>query len=369
MNSDIEDDIMDPVMQCTTLPSHSSFSQKKLVSFVTEIHTLSIDISLRDYAPVTRTDSTAAKPCQEDSYEFYLITGIPHHGLDLWLQIQIFYDHVDGTTQKGIDYAAGGRLRKLRPDEAWAAIESLNYENPDIEQLLGIMERKVDTLMKDAISLMGKSKSVFRLTTNEMYRPPSEPSRQEEFEHIVMNFIFDQEERITQLEDYMQVIAEEFMEFSSEVARRLKERIKENENKPRKIEKITKYPDTKVLENSAKHDFLENLEKKTFPTPANLLCVRYVRLIHSNPSQPRKNIFGFKPGERANLSRHNPSNSLTVQPPTQNDTTFMVNDPIKRDPSPHCSFTHVESNRVFDPGGKTHDLSFKGSHGLQFQNS
>ncbi|GKD35290.1 hypothetical protein Tco_1250799 [Tanacetum coccineum] len=43
MNSDIEDDIMDPVMQCTTLPSHSSFSQQKLFSFVTEIHTTSID--------------------------------------------------------------------------------------------------------------------------------------------------------------------------------------------------------------------------------------------------------------------------------------------------------------------------------------
>ncbi|GJR05507.1 hypothetical protein Tco_0528491 [Tanacetum coccineum] len=43
MNSDMEDDIMDPVMQCTTLPSHSGFSQKKLVSFVTEIHTTSID--------------------------------------------------------------------------------------------------------------------------------------------------------------------------------------------------------------------------------------------------------------------------------------------------------------------------------------
>ncbi|GKA06969.1 hypothetical protein Tco_0686193 [Tanacetum coccineum] len=41
--ADIEDDIMDPVMQCTTLPSHSGFSQKKLVSFVTEIHTTSID--------------------------------------------------------------------------------------------------------------------------------------------------------------------------------------------------------------------------------------------------------------------------------------------------------------------------------------
>ncbi|GJR34885.1 retrovirus-related pol polyprotein from transposon TNT 1-94 [Tanacetum coccineum] len=36
--ADIENDIMDLVMQCTTLPSHSSFSQQKLVSFVTEIH-------------------------------------------------------------------------------------------------------------------------------------------------------------------------------------------------------------------------------------------------------------------------------------------------------------------------------------------
>ncbi|GJT32476.1 hypothetical protein Tco_0922895 [Tanacetum coccineum] len=107
---------------------------------------------------------------------------------------------------------------------------------------------------------MGKSDSVFRLKTNEMYRPSSEPSRQKEFEHIVMNFIFNQEE---------------FMEFSLDVTRRLKERIKENDNKPRKIKKITKYPDTKVLKNSAKHNFLENLEKKKFPTPANLLCLRY----------------------------------------------------------------------------------------------
>ncbi|GJZ36610.1 hypothetical protein Tco_0582801 [Tanacetum coccineum] len=129
--------------------------------------------------------------------------------------------------------------------------------------------------MKDVISLMGESESIFRLTTNEMYQPPSEPSRQEEFEHIVMNFILDQEARVRQLEDYMRAIAEEFMEFSSEVARRLKERIKENENKPRKIEKITKYSDTKVLENSAKRDLLENLEKKTFPTSTNILCIRH----------------------------------------------------------------------------------------------
>ncbi|GJU76937.1 hypothetical protein Tco_1274007 [Tanacetum coccineum] len=152
-----------------------------------------------------------------------------------WLELQIFYDHVDNTIQISIDYAIGGKLRKLRPDKAWAAIERLaqyenegwndafvledispNYENPNIEQLLRIIEHKVDTLMKDAISLVGKSKSVFRLATNEMYRPPSEPLCQEEFEHIVMNFVLDQEERIRQLEDYMQAITDEFMEFSLE---------------------------------------------------------------------------------------------------------------------------------------------------------
>ncbi|GKA78279.1 hypothetical protein Tco_0784816 [Tanacetum coccineum] len=150
----------------------------------------------------------------------------------------------------------------------------------------------------------------------------------------------------------MQVTAEEFMEFSLEVTKRLKERIKENKNKPRKIEKITKYPNTKVLENGAKHDFLENLKKKAFPTSANLLCVRHVRLIHSNPSQPRKNIFGFKPGRRANLSCHSLSNLLTIQLPTQNDTTFMVDDPIKHDPSPYRSFTHAMSKRARSTRGQ-----------------
>ncbi|GKC77239.1 hypothetical protein Tco_1128013 [Tanacetum coccineum] len=52
--ADIEDDIMDPVMQCTTLPSHSGFSQQKLVSFVTEIHTTSIDFLTPIHKLLTR---------------------------------------------------------------------------------------------------------------------------------------------------------------------------------------------------------------------------------------------------------------------------------------------------------------------------
>ncbi|GKE49349.1 hypothetical protein Tco_1480607 [Tanacetum coccineum] len=69
--------------------------------------------------------------CQDESlYDAWtrfkdLIQKFSHHGLDLWLQVQIFYDYVDYTAQMAIDYAAGGRLKKLRLKEAWESIEDL----------------------------------------------------------------------------------------------------------------------------------------------------------------------------------------------------------------------------------------------------
>ena len=37
-----------------------------------------------------------------------LLHKVPHHGIDLWLQVQIFYDHVNFPTKRSIDQAAGG---------------------------------------------------------------------------------------------------------------------------------------------------------------------------------------------------------------------------------------------------------------------
>nr|GEW95751.1 ribonuclease H-like domain-containing protein [Tanacetum cinerariifolium] len=73
-------------------------------------------------------------PFQSDTIRMDLFQGptlkSPHRGIDLWLQVQIFYDHVDYTTQMAIDYAAGGRLRKLRPKKGCATIEKLaQYED------------------------------------------------------------------------------------------------------------------------------------------------------------------------------------------------------------------------------------------------
>ncbi|GJV06961.1 hypothetical protein Tco_1344617 [Tanacetum coccineum] len=72
--ADIEDDIMDPVMQCTTLPSHSGFSQKKLVLFVTEIHTTSIDFSQPIHKLLTRVLRIILVIVPEHPSDTYVLT-------------------------------------------------------------------------------------------------------------------------------------------------------------------------------------------------------------------------------------------------------------------------------------------------------
>ena len=59
-----------------------------------------------------------------------LLQKVPHHGIDLWLQVQIFYDHIDISTRWTIDQSAGGKLRDLSAEESWELIEDLAlYDN------------------------------------------------------------------------------------------------------------------------------------------------------------------------------------------------------------------------------------------------
>ncbi|GKB39950.1 MAK10-like protein [Tanacetum coccineum] len=59
-----------------------------------------------------------------------LLQKVPHHGIDLWLQVQIFYDHVNPATRRTIDQAAGGKLRDKNAKESWALLEDLAlYDN------------------------------------------------------------------------------------------------------------------------------------------------------------------------------------------------------------------------------------------------
>nr|GEV07373.1 hypothetical protein [Tanacetum cinerariifolium] len=119
------------------------------------------------------------------------------------------------------------------------------------------MECKVDTLMKEAISLPGRSESIFRITSITMYQLPPKPSRQEAFESLVMNFILDQEKRIKQLEEYISVIGGDFLQLSLEVIVKLKEEIR---LKKYRIEKITR---------ELVHEFFASFEFKNYASKGN----------------------------------------------------------------------------------------------------
>ncbi|GJR92615.1 hypothetical protein Tco_0264789 [Tanacetum coccineum] len=59
-----------------------------------------------------------------------LLHKVPHHGIDLWLQVQIFYDHVNPVTRRTINQSASGKLRDRNAKESWALLEDLAlYEN------------------------------------------------------------------------------------------------------------------------------------------------------------------------------------------------------------------------------------------------
>ncbi|GJY43121.1 reverse transcriptase domain-containing protein [Tanacetum coccineum] len=54
-----------------------------------------------------------------------LLQKVPHHGIGLWLQIQIFYDHVSFPLKREIDHASGGKLRDKSAKESWEIIKNL----------------------------------------------------------------------------------------------------------------------------------------------------------------------------------------------------------------------------------------------------
>nr|GEU32636.1 zinc finger, CCHC-type [Tanacetum cinerariifolium] len=184
-----------------------------------------------------------------------LLLKVPYYGLDLWLQVQIFYDHVDYTTQMAIDYAASGRLRKLRP---------ANVKQHDA------------SIAPRAIAL-----SSIRGSCDELH------SR-------------SRRERVKQLEEYMCIIGSDFMQISSKVVGKLKEEIRMEENKTKKIEKITRYPDTEDLEPLNGHKFSKALTEKAFfhtlkfASP-KLLGVKYVCTVFPSSPLVRESTFGFKP--------------------------------------------------------------------------
>nr|GEV39654.1 zf-CCHC domain-containing protein/DUF4219 domain-containing protein/UBN2 domain-containing protein [Tanacetum cinerariifolium] len=162
-----------------------------------------------------------------------LLQKVPHHGLDLWLQVQIFYYHVDYTTQMAIDYAAGGRLRKLRLEEAWETIEdlaqheeeewndptfskkeSLNYIDATLEHELESMDCRVESLMRNEVLLEYEVGFLF-----------PKMAYQEEVEAQILNLIHHQEDQVRQLEEDMRKTKDMFLCLADSLIATLKDKV------------------------------------------------------------------------------------------------------------------------------------------------
>ncbi|GKA56450.1 hypothetical protein Tco_0755522 [Tanacetum coccineum] len=134
-----------------------------------------------------------------------LLRKVPHHGLDLWLQVQIFYDHVNYTTQMAIDYAAGGWLRKLRLEEAWETIENLaQYKEEEWNE--PIFSKKGSPGYIDA-NLEQELESI---------------ERREEFEGQNTELIDDQEDQLA-ISGSMRNIKDTFMSIADSLLATMKE--------------------------------------------------------------------------------------------------------------------------------------------------
>ncbi|GJT10113.1 zinc finger, CCHC-type containing protein [Tanacetum coccineum] len=62
-----------------------------------------------------------------------LLQKVPHHGIDLCLKVQFFYDHVNPVTRRTIDQSVSGKLRDRNAKESWALLEYLALYDNKIE--------------------------------------------------------------------------------------------------------------------------------------------------------------------------------------------------------------------------------------------
>ncbi|GKA21132.1 hypothetical protein Tco_0701121 [Tanacetum coccineum] len=148
-----------------------------------------------------------------------------------------------------IDYAIGGRLRILRPEEAWETIkdlaqheeeeewndpifskkESLDYIDATFEHELESMECPVESLMRNEVLLEYEVGFTF----------PKRPY-QEELEARILNLIDHREDQVRQLEEDIRKEKDTFMCLADNLIATLKVKIEAQRVHSTKIEKITR---------------------------------------------------------------------------------------------------------------------------------
>ncbi|GJW57686.1 reverse transcriptase domain-containing protein [Tanacetum coccineum] len=131
-----------------------------------------------------RKDILMFQQCQDESlYDAWtrfkdLLRKVPHRGLDLWLQVQIFYDH-DLTP-----------ITRRRVERAPSYRKEVRYIDATLEQELESIECQVESLMRSEVLLDYEVGFTF----------PERPC-QGEFKRRILNLMDHQEDQIRQLKE------------------------------------------------------------------------------------------------------------------------------------------------------------------------
>nr|GEV34757.1 hypothetical protein [Tanacetum cinerariifolium] len=92
-----------------------------------------------------------------------LLQKVPHHGIDLWLQVQKFYDHVTPVTRQTINQSADGKLRDRNAKESWPLLEDLALYDNERRGFFATANAIIDCRKAKIVVGEGITRSVFEV--------------------------------------------------------------------------------------------------------------------------------------------------------------------------------------------------------------
>ncbi|KAK5825748.1 hypothetical protein PVK06_020612 [Gossypium arboreum] len=127
--------------------------------------------------PAIAANQNPAPQTLYDAWERYkdLLRRCPHHGLPLWLQVQMFHNALNPSTRQMIDAAAGGTINNKTPEDAYEFIEEMSLNNYQWQVMrtkptkaIGVYNVDLVTMLFNQVELLNKKIDGF-LSSSQVY--------------------------------------------------------------------------------------------------------------------------------------------------------------------------------------------------------
>ena len=106
-----------------------------------------------------------------------LLRKCPHHGIEIWEQIYIFYNGIYPTTRAMLDTAAGGTFMKKRPHEAYELLEEMASNNFNWQSERSATRRPAGVHQIDALSSLAAQVETLTRKIDHLQTPASSASQ------------------------------------------------------------------------------------------------------------------------------------------------------------------------------------------------